>query len=71
MHIAQNWRIKNARYAVEGTRCEKCGSVHFPVRMVCPNCEAQPIARYTFDRSAADSVTISEPVQYELRQAAR
>jgi len=43
MHIAQNWRIRQTRYALKGVRCETCDTVLFPARTVCPHCEAQPV----------------------------
>jgi len=44
MHIAQNWRIRQARYALQGVRCEKCGEIVFPARAVCPHCEASQMS---------------------------
>jgi len=41
MGIAQNWRLRNQRYALVGEVCNDCGSKIFPPRDVCPYC-AQP-----------------------------
>jgi uncharacterized OB-fold protein len=40
MHVAQNWRLNAQRYAMKGVRCEKCQTVLFPPREVCPHCAA-------------------------------
>jgi uncharacterized OB-fold protein len=40
MHVAQNWRLNAQRYAMKGVRCDKCQSVLFPPREVCPHCAA-------------------------------
>jgi uncharacterized OB-fold protein len=46
MHIAQNWRLKAQRYALQGVKCEVCETVMFPPREVCPHCrEAELKAR--------------------------
>ena len=41
MGIAQNWRIRNQRYALVGEVCDDCGEKIFPPRDVCPHC-AEP-----------------------------
>jgi uncharacterized OB-fold protein len=38
MGIAQNWRLRNQRYALVGEVCDKCGEKIFPPRDVCPYC---------------------------------
>jgi hypothetical protein len=46
MSIAQNWRLKNQRYALKGAKCETCQNVMFPPREICPHCqEAERKAR--------------------------
>ena len=29
------------RYRLEASRCDNCGSIHFPPRLVCPKCQGQ------------------------------
>jgi uncharacterized OB-fold protein len=38
MGIAQNWRVRNQRYALVGEVCDDCGKKIFPPRDVCPYC---------------------------------
>ncbi len=33
------------RYRLEATRCEGCGAVTFPARLVCPSCRGRKLAR--------------------------
>ena len=75
MHIAQNWRIRNARYAMEAVRCDRCGAVLFPARAICPHCvAADQISRSTqtaqvdHQTNVAESFTSAEP---HWSQAAR
>jgi len=80
MHVAQNWRLNGARYAMNAVKCDQCGNVLFPVRAVCPHCAESTAAthkeRYTFeavtDRPFATIGTenVSDS-PFELRQAAR
>ncbi len=35
---AGTWRRFNASYNIVGTKCEKCGAVYFPPRIICRNC---------------------------------
>jgi hypothetical protein len=35
---ASLWRKLNASYNLVGSRCERCGTVYFPPRIVCKNC---------------------------------
>ncbi len=65
MHVAQNWRMNAQRYALKGVKCEKCGTLVFPPREVCPSCE-QP-KQYTLTQAPA----IIDLPRYEVRQAAR
>ena len=68
MGIAQNWRIRDQRYALVGEVCEDCGEKIFPPRDVCPYC-TQP-AQTPFQFSGRGEVfshtTIyNPPVGYE------
>jgi uncharacterized OB-fold protein len=79
MHVAQNWRLRGTRYAMNAERCENCGNVLFPSRVACPHCVAVSATshqeRYTFDtvstREYATIADASSHGEFELRQAAR
>jgi len=36
-----HWRRFKELYNLQGSRCEKCGNVFFPVRKICPNCRRE------------------------------
>ncbi len=38
VHIASTWRRMKYRYNLYGNRCENCGIVDFPPRIICPKC---------------------------------
>ena len=38
MKVARHWRETPRRYRMEAGKCTKCGSIHFPSRLVCPDC---------------------------------
>ncbi|HDJ50849.1 MAG TPA: Zn-ribbon domain-containing OB-fold protein [Thermoprotei archaeon] len=44
--IARTWRIRYQRYRLEGTRCKKCGKIHYPPRLVCNNCHSTDLEPY-------------------------
>jgi len=46
MRISQNWRMRDARYALTGERCPVCGVAIFPPRDVCPDCSAEAKTPY-------------------------
>lgn len=38
MKVARHWRETPERYRLEAGKCLKCGSIHFPSRLICPDC---------------------------------
>ena len=36
-----------SRYRLEAARCEKCGAVAYPARVVCPSCRGRSFAKVT------------------------
>ncbi len=36
--VPAHWRKYKERYLLLGSKCETCGSIHFPLGNVCPNC---------------------------------
>ena len=67
MQIAQSWRLKGQRYALKGTKCEKCQRAIFPPREVCPYC-ASLEAKAVND---ANAQPIAWPVQARMHGAER
>ncbi len=60
------------RYRLEGAKCEKCGHVDFPPRLVCPRCEGRKfstvvlhdegkLVTYTVVRVASDKFSKVTP----------
>lgn len=45
MNIPRFWREIPSRYNLKGTKCENCGKVHFPPRIICPRCHRESIGR--------------------------
>ncbi len=41
MQVPRHWREIPRRYRMEAGKCKKCGAVHFPGRLVCPNCKSR------------------------------
>ncbi len=39
--VPRFWRSIDNRYRLVGTRCENCGEVYFPPRVVCPKCRRE------------------------------
>lgn len=71
MNIAQNWRLNDQRYALQGARCEVCQQVTFPPREVCPKCAAEQRER---DAKSAELTMLVLPEmagEFEMRRAGR
>jgi uncharacterized OB-fold protein len=68
MGIAQNWRLRNQRYALVGEVCKDCGKKIFPPRDVCPYCTepAQTPFQFSGRGEVFSHTTIyNPPVGYE------
>jgi len=48
MDIPRYWRLKNQRYRLEGSRCNKCGALSFPPRSVCRECKSRELTEHNF-----------------------
>lgn len=44
---ARYWREIPQRYRYEAAKCEYCGKIHFPPRLVCRRCRGQKFAKAT------------------------
>ncbi len=38
LSVPGSWRKIPYRYRLEGTKCETCGTIYFPPRVICPKC---------------------------------
>ncbi len=38
VHVASTWRRLKYRYNLYGNKCDNCGTVDFPSRIICPKC---------------------------------
>lgn len=47
MDLPRHWRLKNARYRLEGSRCDECGTLSFPPRTLCPRCRSEHLTPQT------------------------
>lgn len=41
MDIPRYWRLRNQRYRLEGRKCNNCGNISFPPRIVCKKCKSR------------------------------
>ena len=48
MDLPRHWRLKQTRYRLEGGRCEDCGSLFFPTRLICPECRSEKVSAHPF-----------------------
>lgn len=66
--LPRHWRLKQARYRLEGARCESCGELLFPARTICPECRSQDLVPYRFSgrgRIYSYSTVYQPPEGYE------
>jgi len=61
MTIARFWRETPRRYNLGGSKCDGCGTVYFPPRMVCPTCTShrQSIEKMSPFQLSGDGEVIS------------
>ena len=48
MDIPRYWRLKNQRYRLQGRKCQDCGNLSFPPRLVCQKCKSRLSEPYEF-----------------------
>lgn len=48
MDIPRYWRLKNQRYRLQGRKCQDCGNLSFPPRLVCQKCKSRKSEPYEF-----------------------
>jgi uncharacterized OB-fold protein len=48
MDIPRYWRLKSQRYRLEGKRCQDCGNLSFPPRLVCQKCKSRKSEPFEF-----------------------
>lgn len=48
MEIPRHWRLKEQRYNLMGTVCNRCSEKFFPPREICPRCGAAEMSPYVF-----------------------
>ena len=41
MHVPRHWREIPERYRMEAGKCKQCGSIQFPARLICPDCNTR------------------------------
>lgn len=46
MDLPRHWRLRQARYRLEGAQCEDCNEIFFPARSICPQCRSENVAPY-------------------------
>lgn len=53
MSVSRTWRLQQQRYRLVGEVCERCGTLIFPPRDVCPECEAPAKTPFIFSGRGA------------------
>ena len=43
------WRYKTSRYRIEVSKCNKCGMLHYPPKIVCDKCRSRELSRITLN----------------------
>ena len=73
MGIAQNWRVRNQRYALVGEVCNDCGKKIFPPRDVCPYCTepAQTPFQFSGQGEVFSHTTIYNPPVFQHTVSSR
>ncbi|MHC1605111.1 MAG: Zn-ribbon domain-containing OB-fold protein [Candidatus Methanofastidiosia archaeon] len=48
MDVPRHWRENVKRYRLLGTKCKKCGAIHYPQRTVCNKCKNRSLEVFQF-----------------------
>lgn len=68
LSVPRYWRESKYLYKLIGSKCKKCGKIHFPHRAVCRNCHSQSVENHKLSaRGKVLTYTIvrSAPEGYE------
>jgi len=65
MTIPRYWREFPSRYNLLATRCGYCGRVHFPPRMICPQCHRASLGRIERVKLKGTGVVVSYTIVHE------
>lgn len=68
MDLPRHWRLKQARYRLEGAQCEDCDHIFFPARSLCPECRSESVSPYQFSghgKVYSYSTVYQAPADYE------
>lgn len=73
---ASSWRRQEASYNLVGSKCEKCGTVYFPSRIICKNCGRESKLKehklsgdgtvYSYTKITAPSDTFKDDAPYTI-----
>ena len=56
--IPRNWRLREQRYRLQGSRCPDCESLYFPPRQICSKCRGTSLeGHYLSGRGSVYSFT--------------
>jgi uncharacterized OB-fold protein len=59
MNVPKHWRENARRYRLEAGKCTKCGAVHLPARLICPECGNEEFDRINLSgRGEIETFTI-------------
>lgn len=48
MDIPRTWRLLDQRYRLQGSKCNSCGDLQFPPRIVCSKCKHREFKPFSF-----------------------
>lgn len=47
----RTWRYRSSRYRIEVSKCNSCGVLHYPPRIVCDKCGSRKLSRMVLNES--------------------
>ncbi len=60
--VANVWRDTEARYQLIGTKCEKCGELYFPPKIICKKCGGETVKfRFSGNGKIISYTTVHSP----------
>lgn len=66
--IPRTWRERKPHYFLEASKCDKCGKIHYPPRIVCDKCRNRSLTKI---KLSGEGKIVSYTVQYVVLEGFR
>jgi uncharacterized protein len=65
MTVPRFWREQPQRYRLLGSECNRCGSIYFPPRPVCPECRRESVGKMAHRQLSGRGTILAHTVVHQ------